>query len=363
MSLPLTFDLHGTLLKGAIGDIFAPNGIPLTIRLSGTMTYIPPREISCPIPINIGMSGTMRYSTYGALTVHLPMATAGFSGSTNIYGTINIGVPAKEIGFSGYGSALGQLKITLPVPYLGMSGAEETLGSLNISLPRKLFSGSGSANITGTLNVTVPLMVFGGTALNGVSGTMTISLPVKAIDFVGYSSTEGQLNISLPMFWIKLMELVAEYDSMVMNTKNQGLTIYDNYKFNSMCEFSGKHLGASPTGIHDLDLGSNDNGEAVHWNVKTGYLDMEQGKKKRLVEAWVSGKLGGDVKITVIQPDGNSYEYTLDGVSQTESGMRLKFGRGLRSKYLALNIEDIEGSSITLDDFKLHLMSSASKVR
>lgn len=358
MSLPLTFGLHGTLLKGAIGDIFAPNGIPLTIRLSGTMTYTPPREISCPIPINIGMTGTLGHSTYGSLAVHLPIVTVDFSGSDNIQGTINIEVPSKEIDFSGYESTIGQIKITLPVPYLGMSGAEETLGSLSISLPRKLFSGSGSANITGTLNVTVPLMGFGGTALNGASGTMTISLPVKAIDFVGYSSTEGQLNISLPMLWVKLRELVSEYASMVMNIKNQGLTNYTNYKFNSLCEFNGTPLGATPTGIHDLSLGTTDNGTEVNWNIKPGYLDMEQGKRRRLVEAWVSCKTSGDIRITVIQPDGQEYEYVLNGIYDTETGIRVKFGRGLRSKYISLNIEDINGSSIALDELKLHLMDS-----
>jgi hypothetical protein len=142
---------------------------------------------------------------------------------------------------------------------------------------------------------------------------------------------------------------------MVMNLKNRALTLYDNYDFNSMCRFNDKHFGATKTGIFDLDTGTTDAGTLISWNAKTGYLDLEQKVKKKAKQAWLSYKSSGDIMLTVIQPNGEEYEYTLDGYDTTENGLRVKFGKGIRSKYIALDIKSIDGSSITLDTLKLHL--------
>ena len=96
----------------------------------------------------------------------------------------------------------------------------------------------------------------------------------------------------------------------------------------------------------------------IEWNWKTGYLDLEQIQKKKLVEAWLSYKTDGDIKFTVMQPNGEEYEYILQGIDPTETGLRLKFGRGIRTKYVALNVSNIDGSSIDLDELKLHLANS-----
>lgn len=329
--------IKGTILHGLIGDLYAFNGLSFSPRLEGNLIYS---------------------DEQAQLNITLPDLRIDFRGMVDIQGVITIGVPAKTIEFSGYENPVGQLHVTIPMAYMDMSGEEGILGEINVSLPRKLFSGTGNINVTGTLNVELASRMFNGTILSGSTGTIAISIPAKAVAFTGYSSIEGQLTVSLPMLWVKLRELVSEYASMVMNIKNQGLTNYTNYKFNSLCEFNGTPLGATPTGIHDLSLGTTDNGTEVNWNIKPGYLDMEQGKRRRLVEAWVSCKTSGDIRITVIQPDGQEYEYVLNGIYDTETGIRVKFGRGLRSKYISLNIEDINGSSIALDELKLHLMDS-----
>jgi hypothetical protein len=141
---------------------------------------------------------------------------------------------------------------------------------------------------------------------------------------------------------------------MVMNLKNKGLTEYSNYVFNSMCRFNGVHLGATRTGIYNLDSGDTDAGSIINWNFRTGYLDMvEQGVKKKVRQAWLSYKSSGDIILTVIQPDGESYEYDLTGYEVYETGLRVKFGKGFRSRYLAFDVSNIDGSTITLDALKL----------
>jgi hypothetical protein len=103
-------------------------------------------------------------------------------------------------------------------------------------------------------------------------------------------------------------------------------------------------------------------GALIDWNFRTGYLDLEQKAKKKLKQAWLSYKTNGDLILTVVQPDGESFEYHLEGIDTTEAGVRVKFGKGLRSKYVALDVKNLDGSTITLDAIKL-VLEKTSKPR
>lgn len=360
MSLPLTFGLHGTLLKGAIGDIFASNGIPLTIRLSGTMEYTPPREISCPIPLNLGMKGSLSYGIEGAMAFTLPMVTVQFDSILSIEGTLQVNLPMLTVNFSAHDSIEGNLSFSIPKQSVRFTGGQEIEGNLNITLPRWTAKFTSSIDENGVLNVTIPMLRFTATSEELSEGTLSFTIPSYRISFDGYSSVEGDLNVTIPMVIFHAEQTIesSDYLTMVMNTKNKALTLFENYLFNSLCAFNGKHFGATDTGIFDLDADTKDNGVPIEWNFKIGYLDLEQGQKKKLAEAWVSYKSDGDVKFTVIQPDGAQYEYILQGIDTTETGLRVKFGKGIRTKYVALDVSNIEGSSIDLDELKLHLATS-----
>jgi hypothetical protein len=261
---------------------------------------------------------------------------------------------------SGYSSGESILTVGIPKYSIKLSGQQEIQGTLNAILPREQFKATAFINETGVLTVAIPMVLFTGTVEEGSQGTLNITIPSYRITLDGYVSAEATLNITIPMPIFHAEQLVesTDYLTMVMNTKNKALTLYDNYLFNSLCAFGGKHFGATSTGIFDLDAGTMDNGSFIEWNIKTGYLDLEQTQKKKLVEAWTSYKTDGDIKFTVIQPNGEEYEYILQGIDPTETGLRLKFGRGIRSKYVALNIKNIDGSSIDLDELKLHLANS-----
>lgn len=360
MSLPLTFGLHGTLLKGAIGDIFASNGIPLTIRLSGTMEYTPPREISCPIPLNLGMSGSLSYGIEGSMAFTLPIVTVQFDSILSIEGTLQVNLPMLTVSFSAHDSIEGALSFTIPKQSVKFTGWQEIEGALNVILPIQGVKLAGFVNENGVLNVTIPMLRFTGTAEGSNEGVLSFTIPSYRISFDGYSSTEGDLHVTIPMIIFHAEQTIEadDYLTMVMNTKNKALTVFDNYNFNSLCAFGGKHFGATDDNIFDLDTGKTDNGTMIEWNFKFGYLDLEQKQKKKLVEAWLSYKSDGDIKFTVVQPDGEQYEYVLQGIDTTETGLRVKFGKGIRTKYVALDVSNIEGSSIDLDELKLHLANS-----
>ena len=63
--------------------------------------------------------------------------------------------------------------------------------------------------------------------------------------------------------------------------------------------------------------------------------------------------------ITANRPDigliGDVWQYTAETYEITETGIRVKVGKGLKSKYVALDFSSVEGSSLELDAIRLHL--------
>ena len=355
MGIPLTFGMSGTLYLRP--DI--TGSLPLTVGMHGTLYQLP--EITGSLPLTFGMRGSLNYGIKGSLQLNIPLLYVRIDGILDTQSVLQLNIPIVDITMSGYSSAESILTVGIPKYSIKLSGQQEIQGTLNAILPRRQFSATAFINETGTLTVTIPMIRFAGTVEEGSGGTLNITIPTYRITFDGYSSSEGTLNITIPMLFFHAEQLVEsdDYLTMVMNTKNKALTIFNNYLFNSLCAFGGKHFGATSTGIFDLDADKNkDNGVMIEWNWKTGYLDLEQIQKKKLVEAWLSYKTDGDIKFTVMQPNGEEYEYILQGIDPTETGLRLKFGRGIRTKYVALNVSNIDGSSIDLDELKLHLANS-----
>lgn len=331
--------VKGTLLRGEIGDLYAFNGLSFSPRIKGGMIYS---------------------DEQGTLQFILPSLRITFDALVSIEGTIQFILPSLDISLSGALSAEGDLSFAIPKPSVKFTGWQETQGVLDVLLPRWGAKFTGSINENGILTVNIPMLRFTGEAESLNEGTLSFTIPSYRISFDSYLSAEGDLNVTIPMtlFHMEQSAEAADYLTMVMNIRNKALTTFDNYNFNSMCAFGGRHFGATGANIFDLDTGDKDNGVPIEWNFKTGYLDLEQKSKKKLVQAWTSYKTDGDIKFTLVQPDGGQYEYILQGIDTTETGLRVKFGKGIKTKYVALNISNIDGSSIDLDELKLHLATS-----
>jgi hypothetical protein len=347
--------MSGTIMKGNYGDITA--SLPIPITMTGTMQM--PDIITAAIPITITMSGTMEsfgYFSGEAVYLRFPPFTLSASGILSNFGVSNIEFPVFEIEAEGYSSNFGTASFNFPVFSLSATGDVEIVGTANISFPKFTLEATGHPNSSGTLDIDFPVFTLDAEALAGVIGTLDKKFPTFTLSATGVLSNYGSASILFPVFTLSTSALAsAGYLAMVLNIKNRALTLYENYDFNSMCRFNDKHFGATKTAIYDLDSGTTDAGTLIDWNMKTGYLDLEQKIKKRLRQAWLSYKTDGDLILTITQPNGDEYEYQLEGIDTTETGLRVKFGKGIRSKYVALDIKNVDGSSIDLDVIKLHL--------
>lgn len=267
---------------------------------------------------------------------------------------INISLPSMKFYATGQDDSSGVLSFSVPKIGVLWSGSADPIGMLNVNLPRLGLSASGMIGQIGQINVVLPKISFSPSVAIGEAGTMSLSIPKLSFKLAGMSAIEGTLNITLPMSKITFVTYSSTYLSMVLNIKNNALTEFSGYDFNSMCRFNGKNLGASAGHIFDLDSGTMDNGSMIAWNFRIPYINLEVKKKKRISQAWLSMKSSGDLIVTLVQPNGNEYEYDADGYEVTEDGIRVVFGRGIKSQYVALDVKGVNGSDIRLDTMRLN---------
>ena len=355
-SIGISPTLRGSIMRGQAGDVEGRIAVPISFR--GTIDYIPPILLSVPVPITISIRAEIVNPFYiycWGGDVVLPVFTVSGDGIVSESGVSDFNLPLITLEASGTVDAFGNASFELPIISVSATGEDEVIGTASFSLPKITISASTLISSSGDASFEFPVISLSAEGVVGAVGTLDKSFPMLKLSAGSLNEILGDGDIVLPMFTLITSALpTTAYLSMVMNLKNRALTLYDNYDFNSMCRFKDKHFGATKTGIYDLDTGTTDNGTLIDWNFRTGYLDLEQKNKKKLKQAWLSYKTDGDLILTVIQPNGDEYEYSLQGIDSTETGHRVKFGKGIRSKYVALDIRNVDGSTITLDTLKLH---------
>jgi hypothetical protein len=385
----ITGDIVHTVLTGSISitpvitgniasQLYTTGSISISPRIGGTIfavagytsdaNYITLPALTCSAtgmdsPMGVGSlklpmlsltySGIM--SVIGNLSKTLPKFTISAQGSRSIIGVSQITIPHLILQADGLPSIIGNLSAELPSLALTAEMLRGATGSLDTSIPKMSLFAAGILSAVGVASISIPRLFSTGTVLRGATGSLDQDIPPLTLSATGILSCSGTGAVTLPALTLTSTFILQSYLNMVMNIRNAALTLYDNYDFNSMCRFNGKHFGATKTAIYNLDLGTTDAGTLIDWNFRTGYLDLEQKSKKKLRQTWLSVKTNGNLILTVAQPNGDEYEYSVEGVDITEEGIRVKCGKGIRSKYVAIDLKNVDGSTITLDVLKLHL--------
>jgi hypothetical protein len=353
-------NLHTWIMVGAPGDIWHTK-FSFKPRVAVTID-IPPYITDTSFNFAPRVHGSIAYlgeiiaDFFPDRTWKIPMLTFEAEGWDTISGTLNITLPMQTFTPTGRIDETGIMGITLPTLVMGFSGDENVIGTLSSDVPILRFSGTGAIDEFGTLSFTLPSLTIELSSDGGYGevGDLDITLPAMRFSGDGADIITGAMDIDIPMINILFTATPTAYLNMVMNIFNKAMTLYTNYNYNSLCQFKGVPLGATKTKIYNLNYGDDDDGAIIDWNFQIGFLDLEQKYKKKLRHAWMSYKSNGDLIMTVVLPDGTEYEYELEGIYEDETGMRCKFGKGIRSKYIAIDVKNVEGSTLELDSMMLY---------
>lgn len=343
INLSSILSIGGTLMRGKAGDVETAISIPLSfgasVDVDNNRVYV-----NGSIPLALSFGGTIySYSSY--------------------LGLAYLYLPIFQISAQGIIHPLGTGSIKTPMLTLNASGDVTEAGISSLSLPRLKLTANGLSTISGTADLKIPMLKSVAQMAQSIVGTAYLEVPIFQLVTLAYSSVIGIGAVTIPMFEIYSKIAGTVLKSLVINVKTSGLTTFENYLFNSMCHFQGKNLGATATSINDLDLGNTDNGAIIDWNFKIGQIDLHLKTKKKLRQAWLSCQISGNLIVTVITADGDEYEYKATSYAATEEGVRVKFGKGIRSKYVSLDVKNEEVSAIELDAIRLNLDSAARKLR
>lgn len=138
------------------------------------------------------------------------------------------------------------------------------------------------------------------------------------------------------------------------NTKTFAVSEYQTFLKGIAC-FKGKVLVLDAAGLHVLDAG-NDNGDAIACKVVSGFIDANEGLRKRSVDAWVDGE--GSFSVGVETTDGNAYEYPTRHVPGTRNH-KAQLGRGIKETWLKFSVF---GTPFTLYRLRLGVNPGARKI-
>ena len=150
------------------------------------------------------------------------------------------------------------------------------------------------------------------------------------------------------------------YLAWVVNTETRAAWTYENYPFNSFCEFEGRYYGAAADGIYTLD-GADDAGEDIKARFRLGLNNLGTGKMKRVPSLYLGYRSDGTLVLKVIStsPGGekeeNWYRLTPQHAGATREG-RIKIGRGIKSVYFDFEVANVNGADFDVDALELFPM-------
>lgn len=343
-------------------------------------------DVVMPSPYALEARGTRR--PLHAIDAQMPrMSLQAFGGAT-----LRAAMSSAALMATGVGVVVGRVAATMPMPVLQASGTSGAVGTLDATLQEsgwslQAFTGavietilhdgfrleaSGTAGAVGKLTATMPLfdLVAHGTAdqVGRLDATMPMLQPVAS----------AVLDVLMPMFRLVASGhavVAVEYEAYTMNLvgpvdldprsphspSGRELTRYTNFPFDQIVRHGDKYYGVSSTGLYLLG-GDTDEGAPIPWAFRTATTDFGTIQRKTVVSAYVGGKVMPTATASIFAGEGGEITYSYPvPPSATNQNYRVRFGRGLKTRYFALEMSDAQGGDVRADsiDFEINTMTRA----
>jgi hypothetical protein len=275
------------------------------------------------------INGLLYANPHAYLDESLPLLSiSGYSG-----GELLVSLPGLSLFAEAHQDPIAEVVANLPKLTLSASGYADEAAALNCLLPSILLSAEGSQSGISELSRDLPILYLEANAIQGDSFNLAVNIPLLELDATAYWLSPGSLDAILPKLVLSATARTV-YSALSFNIKNQALTSYPTFDYNQMVSFNGKSVGISRTGIYELS-GDKDDNANIPWKIRSGKLDL---KKNHLRQVWITGKQDGDVTLAIEDAEGNRYEYQEVSLYENESELRIKVGRGIKTRYFILEL-------------------------
>ena len=195
----------------------------------------------------------------------------------------------------------------------------------------------------------------------------------SAYDISVYSPLTGFTNASYQL--LALLQAQGYTDSTyfldvtdfvytwIVNQNTGAPYRYENHDFHSFGKIGSDYLGAKSDGIYLLD-GDDDNGTPIDAIASTGRLDFSSNKAKRVLAAYLGVDSAGQVNLTLRTDAGKSigpYQFRVAPTGQQVE--RVKFAKGLKSRYWEFDIENVLGGEMSIDEIQFDVVELMQRLK
>lgn len=204
------------------------------------------------------------------------------------------------------------------------------------------------------------------------AGTLRLSTLVSESLVLGESqatsATLAQLVRESVSFAVHLAVDNQQYVAWSMNTRNQGLTRYTQYPYNSFAKLGGRYFGLTSTGFYEL-TGDDDAGVPVPARIRLGMFDFGTRRFKRVPEVYIGYAATGDLLLRAISVDaatGEKHAATYRVQPRSAAVTReskFKLGAGVKSVDWDFELENINGADFDLSTIVFHPLRTDRRTR
>ena len=136
---------------------------------------------------------------------------------------------------------------------------------------------------------------------------------------------------------------------------------YTNYPFSRIVRFAGHHYGIGATGLYRLD-GDTDDGDPIAWAVQTQISDFGSSQLKAMPSTFFGAHMGPQAAARAVVGERDSHDYSYPNVRSTPiQNHRVAFGRGMRSRYYGVRLDDLAGGELHLDNIEPEIIELTRK--
>lgn len=231
-------------------------------------------------------------------------------------------------------------------------------------LPMLLAEAVADVGSVGRADVTLPMLLAEALASMDNMARADIVLPMLVEVPSGYA------DILLPMLQVEAyvrIVVAITYEAYAVNLKPgenmpHQVTRYTGMPFSSIVRYQGNYYGWGPAGLYLLG-GDLDGAAKIAWEFKTGITDFASSQEKVVRETFIGGRLGPTVSATVSIGEAADVTYAATIVrGATAQNHRIKYGRGLKSRYWSFGLQDTAGSEINIDTREFDALETGRKI-
>lgn len=144
----------------------------------------------------------------------------------------------------------------------------------------------------------------------------------------------------------------------VVNSRTGAVTEYQNFAFNSFARMGHKYLGASSSGLYELN-GDDDAGTDIVSRIRSGFAQFGASRFSGFKAAYLGIRATGDLVFRLVYADDTVTSYAVK--ARDMETVKVQLGKGVRARYIAYELEST-GQDFDLESVELVPMVAQRRV-